>query len=602
MHTFPSSVHDAPSSSALTENLPNWDLSDFYNGLEDPKLQHEIDHLHALVDAFAAHAPTIQNRHDHLFDDLKDYEHILRTFSKISSFTYLYYATRMTCEKAQGYLQKIHEMDADISTKIMFFTLHIIGMDEHILEKSLKQDPRLETYREWFSRTRVYKDHILELAQEQILAQKDITASAAWVRLYDQTLAEMSFKDSKGETLNLSQIMERMSDKDSTLRKEAAELLSNELSSKKSLLTLIFNTVVKDKEVTDSLRQYQKPWTARHMANGIEEEVVDTLVETVRQNYALCHRYYAWKAKVFGVEKLQYWDRNAPLPNAPDDHCSWDEAKKIVMDAYAAFSPKIADIGKLFFDNNWIDVPPYPGKTSGAFAHPTTPDVHPYLMLNFVGKRRDVMTLAHELGHGIHQYLANSQPYLLVGTPLTVAETASVFGEMLTFQSMLKNANTTLEKQILLSGKIDDMMNTVFRQIAFHLFEVSLHTERKKGELTASALANIWQRTQEEALGSSVIVDPITHNFWGYISHFMHAPFYVYAYAFGDCLVNSLYSLYQSNSIENFEDKYINLLRSGGSQSYDQLLQPFGLNPKNPTFWQGGLNILKGFVEDLESL
>lgn len=599
MHTFLSSPNEASSSSVRTENLPHWDLSDFYKDLDDPILQKEIDHLNSRVEAFASHSTTIKDRHNHLFDDLKDYEHLLRAFSKISSFTYLYYATRMTDEKAQGYLQKIHEMDADISTKIMFFTLHIISMDDPTLEHAFQNDARLEAYREWFRRTRVYKNHILELSQEQILAQKDITG-AAWVRLYDQTLAEMSFKDRNNQTLNLSQIMERMSDKEGDLRKEAAELLSNELLSKKSLLTLIFNTIVKDKDVTDSLRKYPQPWAARHMANGIEEDVVDTLVETVRQNYSLCHRYYAWKAKVFGVEQLQYWDRNAPLPNAPDDHCSWDDAKNIVMDAYTAFSPKIAEIGKLFFENNWIDVPPYPGKTSGAFAHPTTPDVHPYLMLNFVGKRRDVMTLAHELGHGIHQYLANTQPYLLIGTPLTVAETASVFGEMLTFQSMLKRAKTPLEKQILLSGKIDDMMNTVFRQIAFHLFEVSLHTSRKKGELTANVLGALWKRTQEEALGTSVIVDPLTHNFWGYISHFMHAPFYVYAYAFGDCLVNSLYGLYQSKSIENFEDKYLNLLRAGGSQPYDQLLKPFGLNPKDPTFWQGGLNMLKGFVEELE--
>ncbi len=586
----------------ITEDLPRWDLSDFYHSPEDSKLQTDMESLQKDVKAFVQKQGTIKNRLSELYDDLMIFQDIAQRSSKLSSYSYLNFATQMTNEKAKAFEQKVSEFQTSLWTDLIFFTHEIQELSDEDMEKAYASNAALKTYKPWLDHTRVYKDHMLELPQEQILVQKDLTSSAAWVRLYDQTLAEMMFKDHKGVSLNLSQVLERMSDPEAAVRQEAAELLSQELSSKKSLLTLIFNTLLKDKEINDNLRRYPSPWTSRHLANQIEEEVVDALVATVKDNYDVCHRYYAWKAKQFGVKRLEYWDRNAPLSHAADPKTSWDDAKKIVFEAYHAFCPKIAAIGKKFFDHDWIDVPAYAGKTSGAFSHPTTPDVHPYLMLNFIGKRRDVMTLAHELGHGVHQYLSNAQPYLLTHTPLTVAETASVFGEMLAFRSMLSKAKTKDEKRSLLAGKIEDMINTVFRQISFHEFEVFLHTKRKEGALSYDDLTKACKKTQREALGDAVHLHPLSHNFWGYISHFLHVPFYVYAYAFGDCLVNSLYSVYLSKTVPDFQERYVHLLSQGGSQTYDNLLKPFGLDPKNKSFWQGGIDVIKELLGELEAL
>jgi len=587
---------------STTQSLPRWDLTDFYPSIHSPEIEADKKWITERVDAFSKHQGTLKTKLDQLFALIKEYEAISMRLAKLGSYAYLTFATQMTDETIQRFQQALDEFATTVWTKILFFTHELNELEESDIKKAYDLNDDLKTYTVWLDNIRVYKPFQLDLNLEQVLPQKDLTGAQAWVRLYDQTLAEMSFTDNKGASLNLSQLLERMSHEDPALRKEAAELLSKEIGSKKTLFTLIFNTLLKDKEVMDSLRGYKAPWHARHLANQIEEEVVDALTQTVRANYGLCHRYYAWKAKQMGLSKIEYWDRNAPLKATADPETSWEEAKVIVLDAYGAFSKKLADVGKNFFDNPWIDVPPYAGKTSGAFAHPTTPDVHPYLMLNYTGKRRDVMTLAHELGHGVHQYLSNGQPYLLTGTPLTVAETASVFGEMLTFRSMLNACKNTEEKKHLLAGKIEDMINTVFRQVAFHQFEVALHTKRKEGELTYDDFAKIWIDTQREALGDAVKLDTMISNFWAYISHFIHVPFYVYAYAFGDCLVNSLYSVYQKGTVDHFQDKYLNLLSQGGSKKYDELLEPFGLNPKDKTFWQGGLDVIKGLVEELESL
>jgi oligoendopeptidase F len=405
-----------------------------------------------------------------------------------------------------------------------------------------------------------------------------------------------------GEMLPLEAVVHKMSDMNAEVRKRAAHSLNAGLQLQMPLFATITNVLAKDKEIDDKWRHFAKSDSSRHLDNQIEPEVVETLASCVRKNYAqLSHRYYGLKAKMLGLQRLEYWDRNAPLPIDDDADISWPLARKMVLDAYSSFSPTISSIAQEFFDKNWIDVPTRTGKTSGAFSHPAVPSAHPYILLNYQGRRRDVMTLAHELGHGVHQMLAREQGYLLADTPLTVAETASVFGEMLTFQHLLGTCETPNQRKALLAGKIDDMLNTVVRQIAFYHFEQLIHQARRQGELAPDDLASIWQRTQEEALGSAVNIDPITHSYWAYISHFIHSPFYVYAYAFGDCLVNSLYAFYQQQP-NGFEAKYLDLLKAGGSKGYNDLLQPFGFDLKQEAFWQGGLQMISGFIDELEGM
>jgi oligoendopeptidase F len=435
---------------------------------------------------------------------------------------------------------------------------------------------------------------------EKMLHEKDIGARANWVRLYDETLASLRFSFEK-EDLPISDILNKLSDPDGETREKAAKSFGEGLQKQSTLMALITNTLAKDKEITDRWRQYPSSVTARNLDNQVEEDVVDALVQAVKKAYPrLSHRYYALKAQWMGKKQLPYWDRNAPLPQENNRTIPWDEARTIVLDAYGAFSPTMKTIGQEFFDKNWIHGRLHPGKDSGAFSHPTVPSVHPYILLNYHGKVRDVMTLAHELGHGVHQCLAKDQGLLLSQTPLTIAETASVFGEMLTFQSLLNREENPEQRKILLAGKVEDMLNTVIRQIAFFDFERQVHAKRKEKELTVAELGSIWMTIQQESLGPVLTFSDEYQYFWSYISHFIHSPFYVYAYAFGDCLVNSLYAVYQEGTVENFEGKYLDLLKAGGSKRHDALVAPFGLQTRDPGFWDKGLFMIEGFISDLE--
>jgi oligoendopeptidase F len=367
------------------------------------------------------------------------------------------------------------------------------------------------------------------------------------------------------------------------------------------LFTLITNTLAKDKEIIDKWRRYPRPGSARNRANMVEDEVVEALVSAVRASFPrLSHRYYAMKAKWLGLEKLQHWDRNAPLPDQDDSLIPWPKAVSQVLDAYGAFSPRLAEIGREFFDKPWIDAALRPGKASGAFAHPTVPSAHPYLLVNYHGKARDVMTLAHELGHGVHQVLAAEQGYLMSSTPLTLAETASVFGEMMTFRAVLDAEADPRKRRGLLAAKVEDMLNTVVRQIAFYRFETLLHDERAKGELSSERIGELWMQVQTESLGPAFDFSPEYNVYWSYIPHFIHTPFYVYAYAFGDCLVNALYGVYRDGGVKNFEAKYIEMLRAGGTLRHKELLAPFGLNAADPAFWTRGLDVIAGFIDEIE--
>jgi oligoendopeptidase F len=406
----------------------------------------------------------------------------------------------------------------------------------------------------------------------------------------------------EGKKLTAAEALHLLQDPSPKRRKAAAKSLGTVLGANVRLFAHITNTLAKDKEIEDRWRSYPRPQSARNLSNYVEDEVVDALVSAVRESYPrISHRYYGLKACWFRKKELPYWDRNAPLPEGKDRKVPWAEARDIVLAAYARFSPKMAEVGRRFFDNAWIDAPTRPGKASGAFAHPTVPSAHPYLLLNYQGRTRDVMTLAHELGHGVHQVLAGPRGQLMSQTPLTLAETASVFGEMLTFRALLDAEKNKAQRKVMIASKVEDMINTVIRQIAFYNFESRVHEARRKGELTSDVIGDIWMSVQSESLGPAIALDRDYRVYWTYIPHFIHSPFYVYAYAFGDCLVNSLYSLY-AEAHAGFAEKYLDMLAAGGTKRHKELLAPFGLDASDPGFWSRGLSVIEGLIDELEAL
>jgi oligoendopeptidase F len=447
---------------------------------------------------------------------------------------------------------------------------------------------------------RVFRPHQLSDELEKLLHEKEVTGHSAWSRLFDETMAGMRVTVGN-EPLTVTDALNKLSDKDRGAREAAGRAIGEAFGDRIKLFSLITNTLAKDKEIIDIWRHYPRPGSARNRANMVEDAVVDALVTAVSADYPrLAHRYYAMKAKWLGLPKLQHWDRNAPLPDDDDREIDWPEARDRVLTAYGAFSPELASVGRRFFDAPWIDAGLRPAKSGGAFAHPTVPSAHPYLLLNYHGRTRDVMTLAHELGHGVHQVLAGAaQGYLMSSTPLTLAETASVFGEMLIFRALLDSANPK-QRRIMLAAKVEDMLNTVVRQTAFYRFETLLHDERRTGELLPDRIGELWLQVQTESLGPAFEFTPEYSVFWAYVPHFIHSPFYVYAYAFGDCLVNALYSVFQGGH-PGFQAKYLDMLRAGGSKRHKELLAPFGLDASDPAFWKKGLDVIAGFIDELEA-
>lgn len=585
--------------------LPRWDLTDFYKSIDDPAIKQDLQKAAQLAAKFQQTYESKFKSDNWAAQDLliaiQEFETIEELMGKLMSFAYLNYATHLTDATVLQFFQSIQEKITAYSTQLIFFTLDLNNIDDAVLLRAYESNAELHSYRPWVDSLRLFKPHQLDNKLEQLLHEKSLTSRNAWVRLYDETLASLTFSY-EDKLLPLAQILDLLSNRDASVRKKAAISLGTGLKEKLSLFTMITNILAKDKEIEDTWRQYPHPVSARNLSNQVEDEVVKALTDAIKDNYKnLSHRYYGLKAKYLGLDRIEYWDRNAPLPEAEDQAIAWDDARHIVLEAYQAFSPKMAEIGTRFFNQQWIDVPALASKHSGAFAHPTVPSVHPYILLNYQGKLRDVMTLAHELGHGIHQVLASELGLFLSNTPLTIAETASVFGEMLTFRSLLKKTTSNVQKRSLIAAKIEDMLNTSVRQIAFFEFENRLHNRRKSGELSSEELNTIWLETQQEALGSYVNLDPALSPYWSYISHFIHAPFYVYAYAFGDCLVNSLYSVYEQGH-PDFAEKYLNLLAAGGSKRHHELLAPFNLDARDPAFWQKGLNVIIKLIDEFESL
>ncbi|MEM6546319.1 MAG: M3 family oligoendopeptidase [Pseudomonadota bacterium] len=586
-------------------DLPSWDLSDLYEAPDAAALASDFDWAAAASKDFAARyegkLATLDGAG--LAGAIADFEAIDLKLGRIVSFAGLrYYQNTQDMDRAK-FMGDAQARVTTLTQPLVFFTLELNRLDGAQLDALSDAEPALARYRPWLDRLRAMKPHQLSDELEKFLHDQSVVGSSAWVRLFDETMTGLKFAvDGEAEPLALEQVLNLLSDSDRAKRQAGGEALARTLGQNIRLFTLITNTLIKEKEVEDRWRKLPAPDHGRHLANQVEPEVVDALREAVSAAYPrLSHRYYALKAKWMGLERLQYWDRNAPLPETDDRVVPWEDAKRLVLDAYSGFSTEMADLAEPFFQRGWIDAAVKPGKAPGAFAHPTVSDCHPYVLLNYLGKTRDVMTLAHELGHGVHQRLAAGQGELLSRTPLTLAETASVFGEMLTFRKLLDSETDPVKRKLLLAGKVEDMINTVIRQISFYEFERRVHAARREGELTADVLGETWLSLSQESLGPVFDFAEGYETFWAYIPHFIHSPFYVYAYAFGDGLVNALYAVYEQGE-EGFQKRYFEMLAAGGSKHHKELLAPFGLDALDPAFWDKGLGVIGRFIDELEAM
>ena len=583
--------------------MPEWDLSDLYSSASAKEIVKDLKSVEQLSESFAS---KYENKLSTLSATemlicLKSQEKITGLMGRLMSFAALRYYQMTTDVSRTKLLSDIQDKITQLSAKIIFFSLEFNTLDESHLNDMLNENSELRRYRTAFDRMRAMKPYQLSDELEKFLHEQSVVGATAWNRLFDETIISLKFNINKKD-LSLEEVLNQLTDANRRNREKAAKSLSKVLEKNITLFSRITNTLAKEKSIEDKWRKFPNPQFSRHLTNDVEEEVVKALRDSVVDSYSkTSHRYYKLKAKWLGLKKLEIWDRNAPLPQNEEKVISWSEARSIVTSAYTEFDPRMDALVQPFFEKGWIDAAVKPGKAPGAFSHPTVTDVHPYILLNYLGKPRDIMTLAHELGHGVHQSLSSSQGEILANTPLTLAETASVFGEMLTFQKMLSESKGEINRKQLLAGKVEDMINTVVRQISFYDFECRVHHNRQLGELTPDQINKIWLDVSKESLGPVFNYVKGYENFWAYVPHFIHSPFYVYAYAFGDGLVNALYSAYQSG-VPNFEDKYFELLSSGGSKHHSQLLKPFQLDASDPTFWTKGLDLISSMIDELEEL
>ena len=583
--------------------MPEWDLSDLYSSASAKEIVKDLKSVEQLSESFAS---KYENKLSTLSATemlicLMSQEKITGLMGRLMSFAALRYYQMTTDVSRTKLLSDIQDKITQLSAKIIFFSLEFNTLDESHLNDMLNENSELRRYRTAFDRMRAMKPYQLSDELEKFLHEQSVVGATAWNRLFDETIISLKFNINKKD-LSLEEVLNQLTDANRKNREKAAKSLSKVLEKNITVFSRITNTLAKEKSIEDKWRKFPNPQFSRHLTNDVEEEVVKALRDSVVDSYSkTSHRYYKLKAKWLGLKKLEIWDRNAPLPQNEEKVFSWSEARSIVTSAYTEFDPRMDALVQPFFEKGWIDAAVKPGKAPGAFSHPTVTDVHPYILLNYLGKPRDIMTLAHELGHGVHQSLSSSQGEILANTPLTLAETASVFGEMLTFQKMLSESKGEINRKQLLAGKVEDMINTVVRQISFYDFECRVHHNRQLGELTPDQINKIWLDVSKESLGPVFNYVKGYENFWAYVPHFIHSPFYVYAYAFGDGLVNALYSAYQSG-VPNFEDKYFELLSSGGSKHHSQLLKPFQLDASDPTFWTKGLDLISSMIDELEEL
>ncbi len=604
MRDLPRPVFDANTAGSKEfGDLPDWDLSDLYTGEDAPELKRDMDWLETACATFAAdfEGKLAGLDAEGMLECVERHEKIDMIQGRIMSFAGLRYYQMTTDAHRAKFMADCQDKITNYSTPLVFFSLEINRIDDAALDALFAASEELRRYKPIFERLRALRPHQLSDEMERFLHDQSVVGASAWNRLFDETIAGLTFVVD-GEDYNIEGVLNFLSEQDRDSREAAARELTRVFGENIKIFSRVHNTLAKEKEVEDRWRKMPSPQAGRHLANHVEPEVVEALRNAVVAAYPkLSHRYYELKRKWLGLETLQVWDRNAPLPMEVEKTVDWAEARALVLDAYGDFAPEMANLAEPFFDKGWIDAAVKPGKAPGAFAHPTVTDVHPYVMLNYLGKPRDVMTLAHELGHGVHQVLAAGQGELLSSTPLTLAETASVFGEMLTFRKLLERATTQAERKILLAGKVEDMINTVVRQIAFYDFECKLHDARRRGELTPEDINALWMSVQGESLGPSFTFMEGYETFWAYIPHFVHSPFYVYAYAFGDGLVNALYAVYEEGDA-GFQEKYFDMLKAGGSKHHSDLLAPFGLDASDPKFWDKGLSMISGMIDELEAM
>jgi oligoendopeptidase F len=588
-------------------SLPEWNLNDLYPGLDSPEIKRDLEQADGDCAAFEqefkgrlAALAAGDGAGRALTEAIKRYEAIDDRLGRLVSYASLVYAGNTTDPLRAKFYGDVQERITAASLHLLFFTLELNRIDDAQLETAMR-DSALGHYRPWIEDVRKEKPYQLEDRVEELFHEKSVTGYSAWNRLFDETIATLRFKVAR-KSLAIEPTLNLLQDTDGKKRKAAAQALAKTFKENLRSFALITNTLAKDKEISDRWRGFKDIADSRHLSNRVEREVVEALVAAVRAAYPkLSHRYYGLKAQWFGKKRMPHWDRNAPLPKVGQRTIPWSDARATILTAYGAFSPKMAEIADRFFANDWIDAPVRPGKQPGAFSHPTVPSAHPYVLLNYMGKPRDVMTLAHELGHGVHQVLAAPNGPLMAPTPLTLAETASVFGEMLTFKKLLAQTTDKKQRKAMLAAKVEDMINTVVRQIAFYSFERKVHTERRNGELTADKLCDLWMSVQSESLGPAIELKPGYETFWAYIPHFVHSPFYVYAYAFGDCLVNSLYAVFEKSD-SGFAERYLEMLSAGGTKHHSELLALFGLDARDPKFWDGGLSVIAKLIDELEEM
>ncbi len=579
----------------------NWDLSDLYKSSNDPQLQKDKKEVLKAADNFAKKykGKVAKLSADEFKVLLEEYEKIQDKGGKIGSFAYLQWSTDTSNSEYGKLVQESNELSSELSQKLVFFDVEWLKVDSEKAQ-ALIDDPKLSFYSHYLDSSRRYKKHVLEEQQEQIMSAKSVTGRSAWVRFFDETLGAAEFHID-GNSLTEQEALSKLHEGDQKIRKKAHAALTKTFNDLSRTLTFIFNTILADKSTNDRFRNYKSWVSSRNLANETDDETVEALVEAVTSNYDLVQRYYKLKADLLGLDEMKDYDRYAPIIEN-EETISWSKAKEMVLDAYTNFHPQMGDITKKFFEENWIDAAIKQGKRGGAYSASTVPSVHPYVFMNFDGRIRDVQTLAHELGHGVHQYLSRQQGPLQAGTPLTTAETASVFGEMLVFQKLLKEIEDPKERLALITGKIDDTIATVFRQISMNRFEDAMHTARREeGELTTERFSELWMEEQTKLYGDSVTLTDEYGIWWSYIPHFLHTPGYVYAYAFGELLVMALYEEFTERP-NGFADKYMELLSAGGSEWPHELVAKMGLDITDPDFWNKGLNSLERMIEEAEAL
>ena len=584
-------------------SLPEWDLGDLYESKESDKLSEDLNLLDTICEDFEnKYQGKIETNKDPeiLYQSIQEFEAIRLKQYRILSFAYLLHQTNLNDPEIGKFFGDCEARYLSWEARLVFYENQLSLIPESTLQAMLDKSPDLAKYKQYLLSCQKFKPHVLSLELEKFSKDSSILTTS-WVRLFDVSIS--TIKCTVGsKVLTLEQTLAMLQSGKRKKRKKAFYTLSEQFQERSNLFSLITNTLIKGKEVEDTWRKFPTPQSSRHLSNEVEDKVVAALQKSVVQSYpTISHRFYQLKSELLGLKRLQYWDRVAPLPMVTQNKVSWDDAVETVLDAYTGFSPQFAGLSKQFFDNNWIDVPVKEGKSGGGFCHPTVTDAHPYILLNYQNRSRDVMVLAHELGHGVHQLLARKQGEILSDTPLTLAETASVFGEMLTFESLLKKTSNKKEKFALIADKLDDMINTVIRQMSFYEFETRLHQQRRKGELTPKEIGHIWLETQTECLGPAFKVKEEYKCFWTYIPHFVHVPFYVYAYSFGQLLSLALFGIYKGQ-FNGFEQKYIAMLEAGGSRPYDEILEPFGIDISEPGFWETGLSVINNYIDQLEEM